>query len=114
MITNLSSGRVFVMSFSFKAKCPVCGWKLPIIGKEYRKRQPFSCPDCNSQLLYYSPFYFLSIFFPVFLVPFAIWINTLDDNILLQLMIAGGLFLMVPLIYATEKLKLQNQKSDIS
>lgn len=39
---------------SLKAKCPNCGWKLPIIGAKYRnaRNKGFECPSCTTHLRY--------------------------------------------------------------
>lgn len=64
---------------TFRARCPMCGWRLPILHKESRlTRREFSCPDCHSQIRLTRFWRMLNPLLMPLLIPFLAWTSFSD------------------------------------
>ena len=101
-------------SLKYGARCPGCGWKLPLIYKPARPgRKRFDCPGCG-EVLHLSKLSepgLNSSTYMVLLVAFLYWFNSFEGGVKLMIFIA--VFALAVLHVGLEKLQFVEDVNEI-
>jgi len=99
----------------FRARCPMCGWRLPLVHKESRRlRRVFQCPDCHSRLRLTWFWRMLNPLLLPFLVPFTAWILFSDIGRASRPWLIALLVALAILNYWFERLEVVDDQENLS